>query len=133
MLSHELSYTRLKPSPIHGVGVFAIRTIPKGTNIFADDKSRLVPIDKIDVDKLEGELRKLYDDFCVIKDNEFICPDSFNNLTISWYINEPICGQEPNVICVGDEYDFIAARDIAEGEELTVDYSTYSNPNKKKM
>ena len=127
MMPHELAYTRLKSSPIHGVGVFAIKKIPKGTNIFADDNSHLVSINKADVDKLSGELRKLYDDFCVLKEREYLCPEGFNNLTISWYINEPISGQEPNVICIGDEYDFFAARDIDEGEELTIDYHTYSN------
>ena len=29
----EESFTRLRPSTIHGVGVFAIRDIPKDTNI----------------------------------------------------------------------------------------------------
>ena len=129
-LPHHMTYTRLKQSPIHGIGVFAIRKIPKGTIIFADDNSRQVRIDKQIVKGIDGELRKLYDDFCVITEKEYICPDSFNNLTISWYINEPMAGDESNVFCVGDDYDFIAARDIEEGEELTIDYSKYSEyPN----
>jgi hypothetical protein len=33
-LPHDDVYTRLQCSPIHGVGVFAIRDVPKGTNIF---------------------------------------------------------------------------------------------------
>jgi hypothetical protein len=119
------SFTRLRPSNIHGVGVFAIRDIPKGTNIFSDDRSELIWIKKTEVEGKSGEIRKLYDDFCVIKNDKYGCPKEFNNLTISWYINEPAEGQKSNVLC-SDEYDFVAARDIQSGEELTVDYSTYS-------
>lgn len=33
-LPHQQVYTRLKPSKIHGVGVFAIRPIPKNTRLY---------------------------------------------------------------------------------------------------
>ena len=122
---HEYTYTRLRPSLIHGIGVFAIRDISKGTNIFYDDKLEMVWIDRSEVEKLTGEIRKLYDDFCPLVKGKYGCPDGFNNLTLAWYINEPAKGQEPNVIC-NDHYDFISLRDIKEGEELTVDYSKYS-------
>jgi len=49
---------------------------------------------------------------------------------MSWYINDPKRGQKPNVVCDGN-YDFRAARDIKEGEELTVDSTTYSDHAKK--
>ena len=120
------SYTRLRPSQIHGVGVFAIRGIPKGVNIFSDDRSEMIWIDKEMIQTKSGEARKLYDDFCVLSNHKYGCPKGFNNLTIGWYINQPLEGQEPNVIC-NDEFDFFAARDIPVGEELTVDYSTFSD------
>jgi len=119
------SFTRLRPSPVHGVGVFAIRNIAKGTNIFKDDQSDMIWIDGKVVSEKSGENRKLYDDFCVKRGGKYGCPKGFNNLTVSWYINEPLKGHDSNVVC-GDEYDFFAARDIRAGEELTVDYSTYS-------
>jgi len=120
------SYTRLRPSKIHGVGVFAIRGIAKGTNIFSDDKSEMIWIDKDVIQEKSGEVRRLYDDFCVLSNNKYGCPKGFNNMTIGWYINQPLEGQKPNVVC-NDEYDFIAKRDIRAGEELTVDYSTFSD------
>jgi hypothetical protein len=120
------SYTRLRPSQIHGVGVFAIRDIPKGVNIFSDDKSEMIWIDKEMIQTKSGEVRRLYDDFCVLGNNKYGCPQGFNNLTIGWYINQPLDGHEPNVVC-DDEYDFFAARNIRAGEELTVDYSTFSD------
>jgi len=119
-LPHDAVYVRLKYSPIHGVGVFAIKEISQGTNIFADDSGKIIWLDKRDFEKLDGEIRKLYDDFCIVKNGRYGCPKSFNNLTLSWYINEPTAGQAPNVIC-NRNYDFIAARDIAIGEELTAD------------
>ena len=119
------SFTRLKPSPIHGIGVFAIRHIPKGTNIFKDDNSEMIWIDKNEANRKSGEIKKLFDDFCVLHKGKYGCPKGFNNLTVSWYLNQPPRGHEPNVECK-NEYDFFAARDIEAGEELTVEYSTYS-------
>jgi hypothetical protein len=126
------SFTRLRRSKIHGIGVFAIRDIPKDTNIFSDDRSEMAWIKRSEVEGKSGEIRKLYDDFCVIKNDKYGCPKGFNNLTVSWYINEPAGGQKSNVVC-SDEYDFVAARDIQAGEELTVDYSTYSEKQYSKV
>ena len=122
-------FTRLRPSSIHGIGVFAIRDIPKGTNVFNDDMSEMEWIDATEVSRKSGEIKRLYDDFCVRHKGKLGCPKGFNNLTVAWYLNEPLVGHEPNVICRGD-YEFLASRDVLAGEELTVDYSTYSdNPD----
>lgn len=126
MLPDSNCYTRLRPSKIHGVGVFAIREIPKGTNIFKDDMSDMEWIDPSEVKQKSGEIKRLYEDFCVQSKGKYGCPRGFNNLTVAWYLNQPSAEQEPNVICKGD-YDFFAARNIMTGEELTVDYSTYSD------
>jgi hypothetical protein len=126
LLPDTAAFTRLQPSPIHGVGVFAIREIPQGTNIFRDDQSEMVWIEVKRVLRKSENVKGLYRDFCVLENGKYGCPSGFNNLTVSWYINEPLKGQEPNVVSKGD-YDFFAARDICIGEELTVDYSTYSD------
>ncbi len=124
ILPHHNVYTRLQPSKIHGVGVFAIRDIPKGVNIFKGDKSEMdTCINKSDVENFDEEIKKLYVDFCVLKGDKYICPDSFNNLTVGWYLNH---SKNPNVRC-DENYEFFALRDIKKGEELTVDYSTYSD------
>ena len=122
--AHAGVYTRLAPSPTFpGIGVFAIRDIPAGTNVFAGDKSEMRDIDATEFSGLEAEVRKLYCDFCVFKDGKIKGPTSFNNLTVGWYLNH---SSKPNVLCSGD-YDFFAAREIRKGEELTVDYSTYDD------
>jgi hypothetical protein len=123
-LPHDGAYTRMKPSKIHGVGVFAIRNIPKDTYIFSGDNSNMVCVDKSVIEKQEVEIRKLYDDFCIIKGNKYYCPDNFNNMNVGWYLNES--KDNPNVRC-DNNYDFYAIRDIEKGEELTVDYSTFSD------
>ena len=121
-LPHQGVYTRLRPSHIHGVGVFAIRKIPRGTYIFAQDDEPIVWVDKKSIRKLPKSVRELYDDFCIIKGSRYGCPKSFDCLTPSWYLNH---SNNPNVAS-DQEVRFYALRDIKKGEELTVDYRTYS-------
>jgi hypothetical protein len=130
-LPHAGVYTRIGRSKVDrdGVGVFAIRKIPKGVRIFPDDTARLRRVRKESLRNLPDELRRLYEDFAVIKPDYYLCPPSFNRLTVSWYLNEPKKGGKPNVRC-DNNYDFFAIRDIKPGEELTTVYSTYSDPSR---
>jgi len=122
-LPHEGVYTRLGSSKIHGVGVFAIRDIPKGASVFVDDDADIVWVDKKDIEGLSSAIRRFYDDFAIIKGNSYGCPISFDKLTNSWFLND---SKEPNV-APDEEYRFYAIRDIKEGEELTADYDAYSD------
>jgi hypothetical protein len=56
------------------------------------------------------------------------CPVNFNNLTPGWYLNEPAQGEEASVR-VDEHLSFLAERDIAEGEELSVRYLEFSEPS----
>jgi len=123
VLPHQGVHTRLKPSKIHGIGVFAITDIRKGSRIFHNDDEPIFWIDKRSIQNLPKEIRKLYDDFCVIKGGSYGCPESFDKLTPSWYLNN---SESPNV-AADEDYRFYALRDIKAGEELTVDYRTYSD------
>jgi hypothetical protein len=107
--------------------VFAIRKIKKGMLIFADDDQPIKWVDRKQIRKLPPGIRKLYDDFCIILrgGKKYGCPKSFNQMTVAWYLNEPRPKQRPNVGCRND-YTFYALENIATGEELTVDYSTFS-------
>jgi hypothetical protein len=122
-LPHDGVYTRLRPSNIHGVGVFAIRDIPQGTYVFSEDDEPIVWVDKRSTERTPQALKELYDDFCIIKGDKYGCPKSFDALTISWYLND---SREPSV-AADKEYRFYALRDIKAGEELTADYCTYSD------
>lgn len=129
-LPHAGLLTRLKRSPIHGVGVFAIRKIRRGTRLFAEDSDemRWVRADELPRD---ASRRGFYEDFAIQKNKKdgtpkrYGCPRHFELLTMSWYLNDPKAEEEPNVRC-DTNYDFWAARDIKEGDELTVDSRTYS-------
>jgi hypothetical protein len=124
---HDGVCTRLRPSGVHkgGVGVFAIRKIKKGSLLFEGDNDEMLWVEESHVPKQPKEIRRLYEDFPVIKRGHYGCPPTFNRLTVAWYLNEPKKDERPNVGCT-DCYDFFALRDIRPGEELTVDYSKYS-------
>jgi FRG domain-containing protein/SET domain-containing protein len=127
---HRGVFTRLRPSKIArgGVGVFAIRRIRKGTNLFQGDNDEMIWVEDRKVPKVPPSVRKLYDDFAVIRTDDkkgkprYGCPTNFNRLTVAWYLND---STKPNVRC-DEYYNFFALRDIEPGEELTADYSTYS-------
>jgi SET domain-containing protein len=121
-LPHYKVFTRIGRSEIHGAGVIAIRYIKKGTYIFYGDDQPIRWVNAKKLKRLPNEIKKLYKDFCIFKDNCYGCPINFNLLTPAWYINHSV---NPNVAC-DQEYNFYAIRNIKEGEELTADYNAYS-------
>ena len=126
-LPHQGVYARLGLSAIHGIGVFAIRQIPQGTNIFANDQVEMVWVDKaaLAAAGLSPAERSFYEDFGIQRGDRIGCPVNFNNLTPGWYLNEPAPGEEANVASDAS-FNFTAARDIEEGEELTIRYLDFS-------
>jgi SET domain-containing protein len=120
---HSHTYTRLKPSSIQGVGVFAIQNVKKGTYIFPDDNQNMRWIEAKKLKNLPRQLLKLYKDFAIVKNGKYGVPWSFDRLTPAWYLNH---SDRPNV-AIDRYYRFYAKRNIKSGEELTVDYSTYSD------
>jgi hypothetical protein len=130
---HRGVYVRIQPSKLHkgGVGVFAVRPIPKGTRIFADENEEVIWMNKGSLPK-QPAMRKLYDDFAILRKDRYGCPTSFNRLTPAWFMND---SKTPNTRC-DENYDFYALRKIASREELTIDYDTFSeepaSPRKKR-
>jgi hypothetical protein len=133
---HEQVYTRLGVSKIRqskkygdlspGIGVFAIRDIPKSTLIFSPDDDETVIALNSNVTGLPDNIKKLYEDFCVRDDDKFTCPVSFNKLTPAWYVNDSTEDNEPNVK-PDESLRFFALRDIQDGEELLARYEDYSD------
>jgi uncharacterized protein len=120
---HRNLYTRIKASS-KGVGLFAIRGIPKGTQLFVGDVGNTIRILVSTIDKIsDAEVRQMYTDFCPVVDKSFIAPSDFNQMTMSWYMNH---SNEPNVTVVPD-LQFVTSRVIHVGEELTVNYTTFSD------
>ena len=129
-MPHHTVFTRLRPSKIAKgqVGVFAIRKIKKGGAPFCGDNEEMVWKEEDRVPRRPRALRELYEDFAVRrtdaydKKRRYGCPLNFNRLTVAWYVNN---SRRPNLLC-DSYYNFVAIRDIEPGEELTADYSKYS-------
>jgi hypothetical protein len=128
-LPHEAVFVRLGLSEVHGIGVFAILPIARGTMIFANDSMPVAWVERAALDRagLSAAQARLYRDFGIRKGSTIGCPLNFNYLTPSWYLNEPPEGAAANVATDAD-LNFFACRDIEEGEELTIVYSKFSEP-----
>ncbi len=124
------TYTRFAPSPIHGIGVFAVRRIPKGTDPFAQGPDfDYVKVPPAALDALDPEVKRLLTDLCVFEDGVLWVP-SFGLVGAGqgWYLNHstmPNMGTPQD----GEEHGdaFYALRDIEPDEELTIDYGTYND------
>jgi SET domain-containing protein len=124
-------YCRVMPSPLSGVGVFAIRDIPKDTDPFKNTTGRCPKYDIVelvdeDVKTLHPEVRKMLKDFCK-NDKVYDVPYlGLNSLDITFYMNH---SNQPNMQLVeeeGCEYiTFRTKRTIKQGEELLLDYRQY--------
>jgi len=121
----------LRPSRIHtgGVGVFAVCNIETGQKVcdgISDEDFREL-VSWGGFERYDADLQQKIMAFCVGTPDGFLPPPDFdfNKLSIEWYLNhscEGSCG-------FNDDGDFIAARDIAKGEELSYDYGLVeSNP-----
>jgi SET domain-containing protein len=117
------TYVMIKPSPLHGIGVFAIRDIPKGTkNIFSKGVGDWIKVSKEEVDALPQHSKDLIENHCLFDEDFYFIPDyGFKLVDLVIYLNH---SETPNVISLNDGEEFEAIRDIANGEELLVDYGT---------
>ena len=126
-LPHTGVFVRLQPSPLHGIGVFAIRDIPKGKYVFRGDDEQLCWIEVSKTKRLGKEVRRLYEDFCVLRNGKYGCPRTFNVLTPAWFINH---SENPN-LAADEKFDFYSTRRIKKGEELTLCYKPHSEAQKR--
>ena len=126
---HDGVKARIGPSPLAGVGVFALRSIDEGEAIFPGDSGEIVWISRAELESanLSEADKAFYRDFAVFKADRCGCPADFGKLTSCWYLNYASGQQEANVRCNIDEgYRFYASRKIEAGEELMARYSDYS-------
>jgi SET domain-containing protein len=126
-LPHHGVFVRLRPSRLHGIGVFAIRNIPKGTYVFRGDDEAMLWVRAAATNGLEKEVKDLYRDFCVLRDGKYGCPRNFNVMTPAWYINH---SDEPN-LAADPNFDFYTIRRIKKGEELTLRYKRQSDAQQR--
>jgi len=118
-LEHKV-FIKVKPSKVHGVGVFSIKVIPKDTKIFENppvsintviDKSKLEHIDK-------GVLKWLEDIWPATPTKQQLVLKDFDMSCMRLFINH---SSEPNVYRNKDG-DYITLCNIEEDEELFINY-----------
>lgn len=117
----EDTFVTLKPSPLHGIGVFAIRKIPKGCRtMFSKPNDNWIHVSKEKIDTLPKHAIKLIKNYCLPDGKGYYLPDyGFKTVDLVNYLNH---SDTPNIISVDDGNYFEALRDIKAGEELLVDY-----------
>jgi len=119
--------TTLAPSPIHGTGVFAAQDIAAGTKIWEFTEGVDEEIPGQTIRKLPTIAR------------EFLLKHAYRKLGSDLYVH---CADDtryfnhsehPTVVSMDVDGPDVAARDIAAGEELTIDYRTFDADTSLKL
>jgi SET domain-containing protein len=113
-------FCRLGVSPLHGVGVFAIRPIAKGLNpLRSRVKHREIKFTQDEIKVLPPGVRKQIEMFCYYdEDGVMISTMGMNTMDFAIYVNH---SKQPN-LRMNKDGSFEALRPIRIGEELTMDY-----------
>jgi SET domain-containing protein len=124
-------YCRLGVSKIAGIGVFAIRDIPKGVNPYKNlysHKDKVVELTDGDLKGVDKNVKKVLKDFFGSNKNDTydVLYNGPNFLNVSFYMNH---SDKPNVDIVdtpNSEYlGFKTNCVIKKGEEMTINYNEY--------
>ena len=117
------TFVMLKPSPIEGIGVFAITDIKKGCrNMFGkpDAPEDWITISKKEIEVLPQHTQFLVGNYCLYDDEHYFVPaHGFKKMDVSLFLNH---STNPNIVSINDGDYFEAIRDIKAGEELVIDY-----------
>jgi SET domain-containing protein len=117
------TYIMLKPSPVQGIGVFAIKDIPKSCRqMFSkpDVNDIWITLSKTEVGTLPPHAKFMVQNYCLFDDENYFVPDyGFKKIDLSLFLNH---SNTPNIISINDGDYFESIRDIKAGEELFIDY-----------
>ena len=110
----------------YGVGVIAIRNIPKGVDPFFDPTpAKWISVTPKELEGQPDSIKKLINDFCPLQDGKYWVPSNgMNSIAVGYYLNH---SKEPNMIAVDGGEAFVTRRSIKKGEELFSDYETYDD------
>lgn len=117
------TWVMIKPSPIEGIGVFAIQDIPKGCrSIFSgsSEDEKWIPVSKKELETLPAHSKALIENYCLYdEENYFVADYGFKKMDLVNFLNH---SADPNIISINEGEFFEALRDIKQGEELLIDY-----------
>lgn len=121
-------YCRLEPSPISGIGVFAIKRILHGINPFKDQTNSSFRFSKRDLEKLSPLQASTLCYLNGVNDiNDIWIPSyGMNIVSLACYINHSV---NPNIHTCNGGHTFITSREIYIGEEITADYYSFGMGN----
>lgn len=125
-LLNELAFhmkIMLKPSPVHGIGVFAIAPIAKGEReIFSRNEQQWIPISDEEMQNLPPHVQQVIENYCLYDEHHYFIPEEgFKILDLVVFLNH---SEHPNIKSIDDGLQFEALRNIEAGEELFIDYGT---------
>lgn len=119
-------WCKLAPSKVHGIGVFAIRDIPKGQKLYLDLETTAKPIQCNDFTGLHPAILELIKQrWPLAFEGEWFGNPNNDARHIS-FMNH---SADPNY----DHHNDCALRDIKEGEEVFEDYGDYAPVDKNAL
>lgn len=111
--------TELRPSAIHGIGVFLLEDVRKGQLIWRFDSRIDRVFSDAELEEMPEQLREFLTTYSTFQEESglwVLCGDNGRHFNHS---------DRPNTISMGIAFgDDIAAEDMPAGTELTTDYNT---------
>lgn len=115
------SNTYLAPSKVcDGVGVFALRPIPKDFKLFVDVPKDIHQIFWEDLDGFDNRLVKRLKILCNSNDRGIFLPSSLNNFNFSFFVNH---SDTPNTFHNLMNNEYVTTSIINEGDEILCKYN----------
>ena len=116
----------------HGVGVVAIRDMPKGTDPFknCDPYGSVMKISEKEFEAYNApeEAKELVRDFCALQDGYYFVPTyGIDAIDKSYFLNH---SAKANMVTHDKGETFVAARNIKKDEELCANYDQYQELRK---
>jgi len=131
------TYCSFGVSKVEGVGVFAIRDIPKGINPFPIIVAeQIIPLEEKDLLSLPVEIAEKIKQLIVRCDKRYFMYNlGLNNMGIRFHVNH---SKNPNLTLHTPQFknsyaSFKTTKKIKKGEELFYDYSTSGGDSLKKQ
>ena len=117
------TYVALQPSPVHGIGVFAIRDIPKGNRtMFSKENGDWTKVPFEQVESLPEHSKRLIETYCIFdEESYYIEKTGFKKMDLINFLNH---SDSPNLGLIKGEF-FETLADVKCGDELFINYSDF--------